>query len=293
MVSGLLRMRSFLQEIESETGFDYVSFRENKYRLFYSGTYKGEKEGCKLSHDVPMKWRLKQFTTPYSNFGEFLTQLAQIPLRFVSAIFTIHIDLLVASIYTFRLGWHLVSLNLYEAYNDIKKTTLFLSHIFYIAFSMPIDPLIVVACFVPRLIMSVKPLIKEIHQHLTVYIPAAFSDIFEDFPRDIEHSKNIMRRADKSCTKIAETPFVFGVKYLENSVIEDGKIIRKSHYFPGWKIDGLRCSFFHECNKCSQITNKRNDDYEFFKEERIRKRDEDYNYPVTDVYDQELLAPVI
>ena len=59
MVSGLLRMRSFLQGIESETGFDYMSFRENKYRLFYSGTYKGEKEGSKLSPDAHMKWRLK------------------------------------------------------------------------------------------------------------------------------------------------------------------------------------------------------------------------------------------
>lgn len=293
MVSGLLRMRSFLQGIESETGFDYMSFRENKYRLFYSGTYKGEKEGCKLSPDAHMKWRLKQFTTPYSNFGELLTQLAQIPVRFVSAIFTIHIDLLVASIYTFRLGWHLVSLNLYEAYNDIKKTTLFLSHIFYTAFSMPIDPLIVVACFVPRLMMSFKPFIKEIYQHLTVYIPDAFSDIFEDFPLDIEYSKNIMRRADKNCTRIAETPFIFGVKIFEHSVIEDHEIIEKSKYFPGWEIHGVHCSFFHECNKCSEITKEIYNDYKFFKKERIRKRDEDYNYPVTDVYDQELLAPVI
>lgn len=289
-------MSSFLEEIEKETGYDYASFRENKYRMFHSGIYKGEKEGRKEfgSPDVPMKWRLKQFTTPYSNFGELLTQLAQIPVRFVTAVFTIHIDLLVSFIYILRLGWHLVNLNLYEASNDIKKTTLFLSHIIYTAFSLPIDPLIVVACFVPRLMISVKSLLKDIYQHVTVYIPATLADICEDFPREFKYSKIVMKRADKNCTEITETPFIFGVKIMDiSSLDEKGKIVKKEVYFPEWEINSLRCSFFHECNKCNEANENRHLDYKLPKKERIKKRDEDYNYPVTDVYDQELLAPVI
>ena len=89
-----------------------------------------------------------------------------------------------------------------------------------------------------------------------------------------------------------ENDFFDGDK--DSDIIESG-VPRKVErvYLPDWKINGLRCTPFHQCNECMK---KRLD---FVKAQllehqiRIDKRDKEYNYePIEEVFDQELLAPV-
>jgi hypothetical protein len=273
--------------------------------------------------DVKHAWRLKQFTTPYINLHEFGLQLSQMPVRIVTPFLSILVDLLVFAIYTLRFGWHLISLQGNEALNDVKKGLLFVSHLLYTTMSLPIDPLILITCMTTRLISSAFPFLAGVYKMCTIYIPDAMADLKEDFCIEAKNDINYFKfsfpdnfrtffKMDGGCTNTTEEPlhlyftewkFEFYGRRKENDffdgdndsdIIESG-VPRKVErvYLPSWKIKGLRCTPFHQCNECMK---KRLD---FVKTQlleqqiRIDKRDKEYNYePIEEVFDQELLAPV-